>query len=101
MNVEDQVTYLALKSLQGKKKIDRTAFKEMLKEVNQVDPNSSHLVADTLRLIDIQHNQFLNCKIKLKNPTTPVPEVKSGNGQGWITPIGNLELKRLIFDYKS
>ncbi|XIF19953.1 MAG: hypothetical protein AJITA_00666 [Acetilactobacillus jinshanensis] len=99
MNPEDQVTYIALKSLKGVTKDNVSAYQKMVKKANQVDPESTHLVADTLRLDDINHNQFINCQINLKGNVDPQPDVKKGNGNEWITHVGKLELKRLEYDY--
>ncbi|QBP18250.1 hypothetical protein [Acetilactobacillus jinshanensis] len=101
MNPEDKVTYIALKSLKGVTKDNVKAYQDMVKKANQVDPQSTHLVADTLRLDDFNHNQFLNCQINLKDNIHPEPDTKKGKGNEWVTPIGKLELKRLEYDYEK
>ena len=100
LNPEDQVTYIALKTLNHQTKNNLINYQKMIQKANQVDPTSTHLVADTLRLDDINHNQFLNCQINLKNTTRPIPDVKKGHGNQWVTRIGQLELKRLEYDYQ-
>ncbi len=101
MNPEDQVTYIVLKTLIHKAENDSAAYQAAIRKANQVDPGN-HLVADTLRLIDANHNQFLNCPIKLQgaNYTKPIPDLDSGSSKPWVTHVGKLELKRLEFDYK-
>lgn len=101
MNVEDQVTYIVLKTLVNEKKDNQKAYQDAIAKAQKVDPNSQHLVADTVRLIDYAHNQFLNCTVTLKNKVTPVPEADSGKGDAWVTHVGQLELKRLITDYQK
>ena len=99
MNVEDKITYIILKGLDHQTKHNLNIYRQLIKKVNQVDPASTHIVADTMRLIDLNHNQFLNCTVQLKQQIHPIPNIHSGQGDQWITHIGELELKRLENDY--
>lgn len=101
MNVEDEITYIVLKGLNHQTKDHVNIYRQLIQRAGQVDPNSTHIVADTMRLIDFNHNQFLNCTIQLKHKVHPVPNLQSGHGNSWITHVGELELKRLENDYQK